>query len=144
MGLLHAAGFRRKTLSSLCPSHTSSISFTLSFSLSPPHSPFSSINLLLFFYSLPRSLSAFALSVLSSIFFSINFIPPPPPPLSHSLDFVRRNNHSALNAMGARGRITMAYSFQSYNTEQLAQGLHSPRRSSNFTAAAKEYSLGKW
>lgn len=44
--------------------------------------------------------------------------------------------------LGAGGRITMANSFQSYNTEQLAQRLHSPRRSYNFSAAASKYSLG--
>lgn len=62
-------------------------------------------------------------------------------PPSLFLCFVRRNDHSALNAMGARGRITMAYSFQRCNTEQLAYRQHSPRRSSNFTAAASECSL---
>ena len=36
----------------------------------------------------------------------------------------------------------MAYSFQSYNTKQLAQGLDSPRRSYNFSAAASKYRFG--
>lgn len=132
VGLLYAAGFRHKTMSPLYLS----TSFAL-FSL-PPHSPIFSINFALFLFV---DALTFSLALFSLFLFSINLSRLPSPSL-FPLYFVRCNNHSALNAMGARGRITMAYSFQSYNTEQLAQRRHSPRTCYSFTAAAGKYSLG--
>lgn len=73
------------------------------------------------YYDSPFSLSLLLLSSSSSPSL-------PPSPLIPLCFSAWRDNHSALNSMGARGRITMTYSIQSYNAEQLAPRPHTPRR----------------
>lgn len=70
------------------------------------------------FYSPLCSLSLFARSSPELPTFLDQFNPTPL--LSSPLHLGRRNNHSALTAEAARGKIKMAYAVQSHNTEQLA------------------------